>query len=345
MSNRWMKWLAVFLAALLLTACGSGKDNANEPQMKQEEGTADKQDDNPSGKQAFPVTETDAVGNEITLDKQPDKIVSMIPSNTEILFAVGAGDTVVGVGDYDDYPAEVQDIEKIGGQEFNVEKIIGLAPDIVFAHESALSMGEEGLQQLRDAGLTVFVVKNAADFDETYSTIGQIGKLTGHEDKAEEIVEDMKAKVAEIEEKAKDVKEEKKVFVETSPAPEIYTPGSGTFMQQFLDMIHAENVAGDQEGWVMMDPEEIVNRNPDVIMVMYGDDSAVDAVYERDGFGAVSAIKEKEVVRVDENTTSRTGPRLADGLEAVAKAVYPEIFGDGQGDVQNDDEDEEDQAA
>ncbi|MET3575748.1 ABC transporter substrate-binding protein [Bhargavaea ullalensis] len=344
MSKKWIKWMAVFLAALLLTACGSNGNKADEPQMKQEEGTADQQDGDKSGEQAtFPVTETDAVGNEITLEQAPETIVSMMPSNTEILFGIGAGDKVVGVNDYDDYPEEVQDIEKIGGLEFNVEKIIGLHPDVVFAHESGLGTGEEGLQQLRDAGLTVFVVKNATNFEETYSTINQIGKLTGHETEADEVVEGMKAKVAEIEEKAKEVKDEKKVFVETSPAPEIYAPGAGTFMQQFLDMIHAENVAGDQEGWVMMDPEEIVNRNPDVIMVMYGDDSAVDAVYDREGFDAIAAIKDKQVVRVDENTTSRTGPRLAEGLEAVAKAVYPDIFGESQADDQAEDED--DQAA
>ncbi|WP_052455776.1 ABC transporter substrate-binding protein [Bhargavaea cecembensis] len=345
MNNRWAKWLIALVAALVLTACGSSDDKADEPQMKQEEDASSGQQDGKTDEQAaFPVTETDAVGNEITIEEEPKKVVSMIPSNTEILFAVGAGDTVVGVNDFDDYPEEVQDIEKIGGQEFNVEKIIGLDPDIVFAHESGLAMGEEGLQQLRDAGLTVFVVKNAVDFDETYATIEQIGKLTGHADKSEEIIGDMKAKVDEIKDKAAEVKDEKKVFVETSPAPDIYTPGSGTFMQQFLDMIHAENVSADQEGWVKMDPEEIVNRNPDVILVMYDYvETAVEDVYARDGFDAVTAIKDKAVIQVDENITSRTGPRLAEGLEAVAKAVYPEIFGGEQ--EQDQEQDEEDQAA
>ena len=98
-------------------------------------------------------------------------------------------------------------------------------------------------------------------------------------------------------------------------------------MQEILDMIGAENVAADGEGWFMMDPEEILNRNPDVIIVMYDYiDTAVEDVYARDGFDAITAIKEKEVIQVDENITSRTGPRLADGLEAIAKAIYPEVF-------------------
>jgi len=341
LDKKWLRWLAAPVAALMLAACGSADDSAEQPQNQ--DGETEQQTADQGGKAdqeaTFPVTETDAVGNEITLEKQPEKIVSMVPSNTEILFAVGAGKAVVAGSDFDDYPEEAQKLEKIGGQEFNVEKIVGLQPDVVFAHESALGVGEEGLQQLRDAGLTVFVVKNATDFDETYGTIQQIGKLTGYSAEAEEIVSGMQDKVDEIKEKAEAVTDKKKVFVETSPAPDIYTPGSGTFMQQFLDIIHGENVAADQQGWVMMDPEEIVNRNPDVIMVMYDYiDTAVEDVYSREGFDAVTAIKEKAVIQVDENITSRTGPRLAEGLEAVAKAVYPEIFGEAE-------QDEEDQAA
>ena len=95
---------------------------------------------------------TDAVGNEITLEKAPETIVSMIPSNTEILFALGLNDEIVGVNDYDNYPAEALEKEKIGGQEFNVETIVAMNPEIVFAHESCLGMGEAGFQQIRDAG-------------------------------------------------------------------------------------------------------------------------------------------------------------------------------------------------
>ena len=98
-------------------------------------------------------------------------------------------------------------------------------------------------------------------------------------------------------------------------------------MQEMLDMIGAENIAADQEDWFMMDPEEIVNRNPDVIIVMYDYiDTAVEDVYARDGFDTITAIKEEAVVQVDENMTSRTGPRLAEGLEEIAKAIYPEVF-------------------
>lgn len=320
MKKIWHLGLTAFLAVFLLVACGTA--TTEKPEVagtpKVEEVKAD-----------FPITLTDAVGNEITLEKAPATIVSMMPSNTEILFGLGLADEIVGVNDYDDYPEEALEKEKIGGQEFNVEKIVSMQPEIVFAHESGLGMGEAGLQQIRDAGITVFVVKNALNFDETYTTIETIGKATGKTVEADKIITDMKAKVEEVLAKTATVEKKKTVFVETSPAPEIYTPGKNTFMDQMLEMIGAENIAADQEGWFMIDSEEIVNRNPDVIIVLYDYiETAVADVYARPGFDSITAIKEKAVIQVDENTTSRTGPRLAEGLEEIAKAVYPEAFGE-----------------
>ena len=172
-------------------------------------------------------------------------------------------------------------------------------------------------------------MKNAANFEETYTTIETIGKATGKTVEAEKIITDMKAKVEDVLAKTDTIETKKTVFVETSPAPEIYTPGKNTFMDQMLEMIGAENSAADQEGWFMMDPEEIVNRNPDVIIVLYDYiPTAVADVYARPGFDTITAIKEKAVIQVDENITSRTGPRLAEGLEEIAKAIYPEAFGE-----------------
>ncbi len=325
MRNIWKLWLASVLALSLLAACGSTatKDQPEIDKTPTEEvgGQADET--------SFPLTLTDAVGNEIIFEAAPTKIVSMTASNTEILFGLGLNEEIVGVGDFDDYPAEANEKEKIGAQQFNVEKIVAMNPDIVFAHEIGLSTGEEGLQQIRDAGIPVFVVKNATNFDETYKSIETLGQATGKTEEAQEIIESMKAKVEDVLAKADTVEEKKTVFVETSPAPDIYTPGKGTFMQEMLDMIGAENISADQEGWFVMDAEEIVNRNPEVIIVMYDYiDTAVEDVYKRPGFDAVTAIQDEAVIQVQENITSRTGPRLAEGLEEVAKAIYPEVFGE-----------------
>ena len=325
MKNIWKLWLASALALLLLSACG-GTATKDEPKVDETptEDIVEQADET-----SFPLTLIDAVGNEITFEAPPAKIVSMAASNTEILFELGLHEEIVGVGDYDDYPAEANEKEKIGGQQFNVEKIVSMNPEIVFAHEIGLSTGEAGFQQIRDAGIPVFVVENATNFDETYTSIETLGNATGKTEEAQEIIANMKSKVEEVLAKAATVEETKTVFVETSPAPQIYTPGNGTFMQEMLDMIGAENISADEEGWFVMDPEEIVNRNPEVIIVMYDYiDTAVEDVYARPGFDSITAIKEQAVIQVEENITSRTGPRLAEGLEAVAKAIYPEVFGE-----------------
>ena len=325
MKKIWQLGLMSILAVFLLAACGTTPTD-DKPQA----GATPKEDITPKdevGQAEFPLTITDAVGNDITIEKAPETIVSMTPSNTEILFALGLNSEIVGVNDYDNYPAEALEKAKIGGQEFDVEKIVSMNPEMVFAHESGLGVGEAGLQQIRDADIPVFVVKNATDFDETYTTIETIGQATGKTAEADKIVADMKAKVEEVLEKTAAIEDPKTVFVETSPAPDIYTPGKDTFIDQMLQMIGAENISADQEGWFVMASEEIVKRNPEVIVVMYTYiETAVEDVYARNGFDSITAIKDKNVIQVDENITSRTGPRLAEGLEAIAKAVYPEVF-------------------
>jgi iron complex transport system substrate-binding protein len=237
---------------------------------------------------------------------------------------------MVGVSDYDNYPEEVEEIDKVGAMELNIEKIISLSPDLVLAHASALGSQEEALEQLRDADITVFVVADAQSVDETYKAMKAIGKITGAGDKADEIIADMKDGFAAIEEKTAEIKDKdrKTVFMETSPAPEIFTAGANTFWQELLDMVHADNAAGDEDGWAQLDPEAIVELNPDVILTTYGSfvDKPVEQVLEREGFGEVTAVKEKQVYDIQEDIVSRPGPRLVEGAEEIAKAVYPELY-------------------
>lgn len=334
MKKLWQFWLTAILAVLLLTACGSadnakdsGSDNSTSTtEQSDSKKDADKESDDQADAVAYPLTVTDATGEEITLDKAPETIISTLPSNTEILFALGLDDEIIAVDDYSDYPEAAQSKDKIGDMNLNIEKIISLNPDIVFAHEMSLPGAEEGFQQIRDAGINLYVVKNAMNFDETYGTIEAIGEATGKKAEAAQVIEDMKTKVDEVAEKTKDVKDKKRVFVETSDVPEIYAPGKNTFMQEILDKIGAENVV-TEDGWIMISPEEIVKQDPDVIVVMHDyTPDVVNSVKKREGFADITAVKEDRVVQVDANLTSRTGPRLADGLEEVAKAVYPEAF-------------------
>lgn len=320
LKNIWKLWLTSVLAVFLLAACGG---TAVEDKPKTE--PAPQEDVSKEVEELYPLTIKDADGKEVTVEAAPATIVSLMPSNTEILFELGLVEEVIAVTDNDDYPAEVEEKESVGGFELNIEKIISLNPEMVFAHEMLLGSSGEGLEQIRDAGIPVIVVDNAEDFEETYATIEMIGQVTDKVDEATKIIEGMKAQVDEVVEKTAKAENERTVFVETSDAPEIYTPGSGTFVQEMLDMIGAKNMVAE-EGWIMIDPEEIVNENPDVIVVMYNAPDIVQSVKNRAGFDTVTAVTDNMVIQVDENLTSRTGPRLADGLEEFAKAIYPEAF-------------------
>jgi iron complex transport system substrate-binding protein len=216
----------------------------------------------------------------------------------------------------------------MSGQNFNVEKIIALKPDLVLAHASSAKTSAAGLTQLKNAGIQVLVVNDAQNFDQVYDSINMIGKATGETEKAAEIIKGMKEKLAEIKDKAKNIKEKKKVFVEVSPSPEIYTTGKNTFMDEMLKTINAENIASDQAGWIKIDQEAMIKRNPDVIITTYGFyvKNPTEQVLKRKGWENVNAVKNKQVFDVNSDQVTRPGPRIVEGVEDLAKAIYPEVF-------------------
>ncbi|MBP2242420.1 iron complex transport system substrate-binding protein [Cytobacillus eiseniae] len=315
---------ALFLAAGVLTGCGGNTEEPNE-----NANTKDKETQQVKEESAFPVTIKDALDNEVIIDAKPEKIVSLIPSNTEIAFELGLGEQIVGVNDFDNYPAEAAEKEKVGGQEFNVEKVISLSPNLVLAHESTADAVEVGLQQLRDAGIAVVIVNDVENFDQVFETIIMIGMATGKKEEAERLAANMKEKLEAIIAKAADIttEERKKVFVEVSPAPEIFAVGSDTFMNEMLHIIHADNVV-TEAGWMQLDSEAVIERNPDVIITTHGfyTEDPIGNVLGRDGWQDITAVKNKQVVDVDSDMVTRTGPRLVEGVEELAKAIYPEIF-------------------
>jgi iron complex transport system substrate-binding protein len=316
--KKWKQYVMLLVFVLtfgLLFGC-NGENTSKEPAKKAEPKTE---------QAAFPVTVKDGLGEDVTIQSEPKKIVSLIPSNTEIAYALGLGDKIVGVSDFDNYPEDVKNKEKIGGLEFNVEKVISLKPDLVLAHASSVQSAKDGIQQLKDAGITVLVANDAKTFDDVYGTIELIGKATGTADKAQEIIQNMKTKLEDIKEKAKQIKKEDqvKVWVEISPVPEIYTAGKGTFIDEMLQAISAKNVAGSLEGWPMVTEEKAVAYKPDVIITTYG---GAKQVLERAAWKDVPAVKNKRVYDVNTDLVSRPGPRLVEGVEELAKVIYPEIF-------------------
>jgi iron complex transport system substrate-binding protein len=316
-----MKKISSLLIVLLLSVVFTAACGNETGDQKAGEGTEEKAAD-----QSIKVK--DALGDEMTMDSEPERIISLIPSNTEILFELGLGEEVVGVTDFDNYPEEAASKEKIGGMEFNVEKIISLNPDLVLAHESTAVSAKEGLDQLRDSGINVFVIRDTQKIKEVYTIIENIGKLTGKTKEADQLVSSMKDDLQELKAKAEEVEEKKKVYVEVAPAPDIYSTGDNTFINEMLELINAENAFKGQEGWIAVNQEEVIAANPDVIITTYGyyNDKSKAQVMERAGWEGINAVKNEHVYDVHSDLVTRTGPRLVEGVEEIAKSVYPEIF-------------------
>ncbi|MFX0563168.1 ABC transporter substrate-binding protein [Bacillus pumilus] len=308
-------WLSLLLVMGVLAGC-AGAETDHKAKSSQNNETA---------AAAFPVSIKDAAGKTVEIKEQPKRIVSLIPSNTEVAYALGLGDKMVGRSDFDNYPKEVEKVEKIGGLEFNVEKVISLKPDLVLAYASQMG-SKDGFKQLEDAGIQVLTVNDATSFKDVYKSINMIGEATGVKEASTKLVDEMKTKLNDIKKQAEAISkdEQKTVFVEVSGAPEIYTTGTNTFMDEMLSVIHAKNAAGDQTGWVQMTEEAIIKRNPDVIVTIDG--SSLADLKKRDGWNAIKAVKEKQVFQLNTDLASRPGPRLVEGVEALAKSIYPDTF-------------------
>ncbi|GAB3800648.1 ABC transporter substrate-binding protein [Virgibacillus kimchii] len=325
-----MRKLHVLLFTTLLLAgvlAGCGEDTENE-ETENNEAESEQTEQPESEAEEFPVTIEGSDGEQVTIEEAPEAIVSLIPSNTEIAFALGLGDRIVGVSDYDNYPEETLEIDKIGGLELNLELILSLEPDLILAHPGNTP---EGIDQLRESGLNVLMVNDAADFDGVYESIEMIAEATGTREEAEEIIAAMQDTFSKLEEKAAEIAEEevKSIYIEISPEPEIYSPGNHTFENQILTMINAENIAADQDGWVELSEETIVDQNPDVIILTYDYiEDPVGQLMDRDAWQEIAAVQHEQVIQVDTDLISRPGPRLAEGADTLAKFIYPEVFED-----------------
>lgn len=332
--KKWVLFSIVFLFSLaILAGCGADSDEqteGTEPDAAEEEQSNENQDGNNGEKneELFPVTFTDDVDREVTIDKEPETIISIQASTTETLFALGLGEKIIGVSDYDNYPEETQEIQKVGAQDMNVELILTLQPDIVFVTDYHYNNHANILEQYEEAGMKVVVVGSSSSFNDAYEGMEMIAAATGRKVEAEEIITDMKQRHEAIKEKAEAITDKKKVWVEVAPAPDIFTTGTNTFMHEMLESINAVNAAEDSEGWVKFTEEEIVNLQPDVIITTYGFyiEEPANEVLTREGWAEVPAVKNGQVFDVNNDTVTRPGPRLIEGVETLAELIYPEIF-------------------
>ena len=259
-----------------------------------------------------------------TLETPRQKIISLAPSTTEILFALGLDEEIIGVSTFCDYPPEAKDKEKVGTfSQPNIEKILFLKPDIIFCTglEQAITVRE-----LRQLNLKVYV-SDPTNIDELFTSIKDMARLIHKEKKAEGLIKNMKIKIEEINLKVKSVPQEKrpKVFVEIWHGP-LMTAGKGSFLDELIYLAGGINIAHDtKRPYSYFSLEQIIKRNPDCIILGYMDSGENQIkVGERFGWREIKAVKNNRIYNdINPDLLLRPGPRLIEGLEEIYKRLYP----------------------
>jgi iron complex transport system substrate-binding protein len=276
-----------------------------------------------------PIILVDGLDRQVSLDEPAQKVVSLAPSNTEILFSIGAGEQVIGRDEFSDYPAQASNLPSVGGGfgDYNLEAIVDLEPDLVLAAEINTP---EQVKALEDLGLTVYYLPNPTTLDEMYENLLTVAELTAHLPETEELVDDLRNRVSKIESLIETAEDQPTTFYEldaTDPSAP-WTAGSGTFIDTMITMAGGTNIASDMEGqYLQISIEELLVRDPQVILL--GDAAfgvTPESLAERTGWSGISAVANDEIFSFDDNLVSRPGPRLVDGLEELARLLHPELF-------------------
>mgnify|MGYP001059117919 CR=1 FL=1 len=271
---------------------------------------------------------TDSFGREVSITSRPERIISLAPSITEILFAIGAGERVVGNTSFCNYPPEAAELPKIGGYTpdlINFEAIVDLQPDLVIVGEFEQEPVIATLEQL---GIPV-VGLVATTIDEVYSSIEQIGAITGNGQEAAAVVEAMRSRIEAISSKVADLPADQRprVFWEVFDEP-LITIGPSSFISQLIERAGGVNIFADQsEAYPQVSHESVVALDPEVILgtLEQAEPLAPERVAQRPGWSNISAVQNGRIHLLDSDPVSRAGPRLADALEAMLAALHPEL--------------------
>lgn len=272
-------------------------------------------------KTEYPYTYKDSFGNEVVIESEINKIVSLSPNITELLYSLELGDKIVGRTDYCDYPEEATKKESVGSlMEPSLEKIVALEPDVVITDGM---QNQTVLDSIRNSGIKVLIVRNNVSIEGTYEIIETLGKLTNTNDKAAKLIESMKKDIKKLQEAVKDIKDEdkKKVYYSIDMGEYgLYTAGKDTYINSLLEAAGLVNVATDLDGWTYS-LEKLIEHDPDYIILSNQWDAKKNALnYEP--VKDLTAIKNEAIIEVDTNLFDRQTIRNVKAIKTLIKEIY-----------------------
>lgn len=271
----------------------------------------------------FPVSITRSDGVTLEIPERPERIVSLSAGGTELFFAIGAGDQLVAADMFSDYPEEANALPKVDSFQPDPEAILAHNPDLVLVTYDA----DEIVAALEQAGVPVLYLEVPESIDGLLEQARQFGKITGNREAAEELVADMEERIEAVTSKLADV-EGPRVYHELDET--FFTVAPDSFVGDLYNLLNAQNIAaGAPGGYPQLSAEAIIERNPEVIILPTGegeDGTTPEDVKARPGWDVIDAVKNDRIYQIDRDIVSRPGPRIIDGLEQLAKLLYPETF-------------------
>ena len=311
--NIW-KVLSIIVLVFALSSCGQtqvqNEKNTNNQQAEEQRSTI------------YPYTLVDSYDREITIEEEPMRIISVAPSITETMFALGAEDKLIGRTTYCDFPEEASAIETIGSlREPSIEKIVELNPDLVIG---ATHFNKEVLEKLESLDIKVVILYGSESFEGVYGIIDKASIVVNKQDEGKMLIDNMKETVEDVISRVKDVPKPSVYYVVAFGQYGDYTAGKDTFISQLIEMAGGENAANDVEGW-KYSLERLVEKDPDILICSKYYDSKV-GIENSHGYDELTAVKEGKLFEIDNNPIDRQGPRLAQGLKSLAKIIHPEAF-------------------
>ena len=282
----------------------------------------------PQGEQNSTLPTTDRAGNEISIPKEINKIISISPANTEILIELGFGDKIIAA---DTYSANIEGLPE-GIPLFDMmapdaEQMVSMEPDIIYTTGMSMAEGNDPYKPIKDIGICVAYIPSSDSIEGIYEDILFFAKSLGADNKGVDLVNNMINKIDEIREKGKTIENKKTVYFEIAVAPTLYSFGNGVFLNEMIEIIGAENVLAEHDMWISVSEEVVIASDPDVIITNVDYiENPVEEIKSRSGWDNINAVKNNDVYFVDNYATSHANHFIITGLEQMAKAIYPDIY-------------------
>ncbi|MCL2576267.1 MAG: ABC transporter substrate-binding protein [Defluviitaleaceae bacterium] len=269
----------------------------------------------------------DRDGNPIALPDEINTIISIGPSNSEVLAALGFGGNIIYT-DFNSIGVEgVEGYAVLDMMALDAELIINAQPDVVFVTAMSRGGGEDPLRVVSDMGICVIYIPTSTSIAEIQEDIRFIASVMGVANLGDDIIANMQAEIDEIASIAAGITTERSVYFEISAAPWMFSTGTGTFLNEMIEIVGATNIFADHDGWLGVSDEQLLAANPDVILtnVEWMDDPITE-ILERPGFDAITAVQNGDVFSIAENASSRSSHNIVIALRQIAEAVFPEYF-------------------